>query len=129
MATYFKGYITGNKTFSQKAVTDEDQLGDVGFNPPVIASYHIISIQKILRPALFTQMGDVEIIAEVALTSGGPPQQIWYVLRKYGREWARKISFAESIQLLLLICGICSAAFYWRRRKQEGPQISRGSIH
>lgn len=86
IATYYKGYTTGNKSLTEKTLMGMGPLSDVGFSPPSVHSYRIIEIKEVLERSTSAEIGDLEVITEVFWTPQ-KSERMWYVLRKYGKEW------------------------------------------
>jgi len=87
IATYYKGYLKGDKSLTEATLLKLGRLEDVGFRPPIIKSYRVIKIQEVIQHSTFAEIGDVEVVTEVQWKTGHPPQQFWFLLRKSDGEW------------------------------------------
>lgn len=95
MATYYKGYMTGKKSLTEKTLMGMGPLSDIGFKPPSVESYRIIEKKEVLRRSDFAEGGDVEVLTEVRLRNARPPEKFHFVLRKYDWEW-KIVSYSSS---------------------------------
>jgi hypothetical protein len=87
VATYYRGYMAGNKHVVEQTFLTTPHLEEPGFTPPVIAAFRILKAERIEKTRLFGEPGDVEVTTEVSWRTPHPAQEVRFVLRHVRDAW------------------------------------------